>query len=235
VANPGVGKTQSINFWRRKRGSTFRHVWIEADVLTSCRPILNALVQALGLPGGWNLWTSKNEIERTLARDPLMVIVDEADLLTVRTFDLLRSIWDRVSALRGTDGERGFPLALFGTPLLRLRLAREDLERLCRRTFHKAELPPLSLEELAKVLQKWNVRIDDEALEELLRLSGGSFGWLNVIVPIAAKLAAKDGGAVNLRVLKAARKHLIGLPEGGNNLLNSSTRTGKHERGGGVE
>jgi type II secretory pathway predicted ATPase ExeA len=219
VANPGLGKTQTINAWRRKRGANFAHVWIEADVLTSPRPIINALVQTLGLGRDaghrQSLYAAKQNVCAELAARPLMVIIDEADLLTVRTFELLRSIWDRVAELRGTDGEHGFPLALFGTPKLREMLSRDDLERLRRRTFHKAELPGLSRKELELVLAtKWKgVSWDAEGLEDLLRLSRGSFGWLNVIVPIAAKLAAKDGRAITPRILRATQKHLIGLPE----------------------
>jgi type II secretory pathway predicted ATPase ExeA len=214
VAAPGIGKTQTINYWRRKQGTSFRHIWIEADVLTSCRPILNALLTGLSLTTGNNLWHSKQIICEELARHPLTVILDEADLLTVRTFELLRSIWDRVAELRGSDGEHAFPLALFGTPRLRDMLSRDDLERLRRRTFHKAELPPLSRDELRVVLKKWpGLEWDDEGLEELLRLSRGSFGWLNALAPIAQKLAAKDGKVVNARILRATAKHLIGLPE----------------------
>ena len=49
VARPGIGKTQAIKHWLSKRGPSFRRVWIEADVLTSPRPILTALVQAMGI------------------------------------------------------------------------------------------------------------------------------------------------------------------------------------------
>jgi type II secretory pathway predicted ATPase ExeA len=214
VAAPGVGKTQSINYWRRKQGATFRHVSIQADVLTSCRPILNALLTGLSITAGRNMSHSKQLICEELARHPLPVILDEADLLTVRAFELLRSVWDRVAELRGSDGEHAFPLMLVGTPHLRDMLSRDDLERLRRRTFHKAELPPLSRDELRAVLKKWpGLEWDDEGLEELLRLSRGSFGWLNNIIPIAQKLAAKDGKVLTARILRATSKYLIGLPE----------------------
>jgi DNA transposition AAA+ family ATPase len=214
VARPGFGKTHTINYWRHKRGPGFHHVWIEADVLTSCRPILNALAGALGLGGQrYNLWDMKVAITEALAKDPVTVIIDEADLLTVRTFELTRSIWDRVSELRGLDGERGFPLALFGTPHLRTMLERDDLERLRRRTFHKAELPGLNLKETETVLGKWQVKVDEDGLQELHRLSQGSFGWLNVIVPIAQKLAAKDSRVVTGAIARATTKYVVGLPE----------------------
>jgi type II secretory pathway predicted ATPase ExeA len=218
VARPGIGKTQAIKRWIMKRGASFRHVWIEADVLTSPRPILTALVQALAIaPSAGRssgMHALKQRVAEELAKEPVFVGIDEADLLTVRTFDFLRSIWDRVSDLRDTDGERGFPLALFGTLHLRDMLARDDLERLRRRTFHKAELPLLSLKETELVVRtKWRVAFDDGGIQELHRMSHGTFGWLNVIVPTAAKLAAKDGRAVTSQIVRASEKYLIGLPE----------------------
>lgn len=215
VANPGIGKTQAINYWRRKQGAGVRHVRIEADVLTSCRPILNALARALGVKvQGIQLAAGKSAIEDALAKDPMMVIVDEADLLTVRTFELLRSIWDRVSAMRGMDGERGFSLALFGAPKLREMLERDALERLRRRLFHKTELPVLNRTEIEKVLQKWpGLKIDLEALAKLEIVSHGPFGWLNVIVPVAQKMAARNGRVLTPTIQKAVRKYLVGVPE----------------------
>ncbi len=218
VAWPGLGKTQSIKRWIVKRGAGFRHVWIEADVLTSPRPILTALVQAMNIaPSAGqaaNMYSIKQRAAEELAKEPVFVLIDEADLLTVRTFDFLRSIWDRVSDLRDTDGERGFPLALFGTPHLRDMLSRDDLERLRRRTFHKAELPRLSLKETDLVVgTKWKATFDDGGLQELYRMSQGSFGWLNVIVPIAAKRAAKDGSVMTAQIVRASEKYLVGLPE----------------------
>lgn len=220
IASPGLGKTQTIKFWRKRQGQEFRHISIEADVLTSCWPILNAMAQGLGLETKRSKLTGmKLAICAALAANPVPILVDEADLLTVRTFELLRSIWDRVAALRGLDGERGFPLALFGAPRLRDMLGRPDLERLHRRIFHRAELPPLNAAELATVLKKWEVECDAEGFAELLRMSRGSFGWLNVIIPLARKLAAGNGHKLTARVMRSVSSHLIGLPGEGSSEL----------------
>jgi len=215
IAAPGCGKSECISYWRQKRGQKIRHAWIEADVLTSPRPILNALVEVLGIRFGHNMAETKKLIEQTLARDPIPVFFDEADLLTVRALELLRSIWDQVSALRGANGERGFPLALFGAPRLAQMLDRDDLERLHRRIFHRALLPALAREELRKILAtKWpEYSVEDEAVEDLLTRSRGSFGWVNNIMRVATRLCARNGRQITLRTLKATGKHLIGLPE----------------------
>jgi type II secretory pathway predicted ATPase ExeA len=215
VARPGFGKSRTVKYWKHKNPGV-RYVSIEADVLTSCRPILNALVKALGLAGmPHNLWDMKDAVADALAKDPLLVIINEADLMTVRTFEILRSIWDRVSDLRDTDGRRGFPLALLGDIKLRDMIGRRDLERLRRRVFHKAELPPLTRNETEMILAtKWKgLKYDDAGFEAILQMSHGSFGWLNNIVEIASDIAAKDGKVLTARIMHSAARELGGILE----------------------
>jgi type II secretory pathway predicted ATPase ExeA len=226
VARSGYGKSAAITQWRNHRGDRYRHIWVECTPNTQMRPVLTALVNALGIGkssgAAANLHVTEERIAQRLAEDPVTIIFDQADFFTVRTFELLRCIWDRVSLLRGFDGERAFPLALFGEIKLRHMLERDDLERLRRRTFHKAELPPLSLKELELILQtKWaDFRCEGEVLRELHQLAGGSFGWVNNIMRVAVELAAKpaaagkDGHGITSAILRATQKHLMfGLPE----------------------
>lgn len=217
VANPGCQKSYSIKSWRRQRGVSVPHVYIEADLLTSPRPMLNALCQGLGVAsvGNRNMVVTRDMLVERLAEKPVLIIVDQADMITVRALETLRTIWDRVSDALDTDGESAFPLAIFGTPELRQRIRRPELERLHRRIGEIAELDRLNRKELDMALTaKWpQVRIDEDGAEELLSLSRGSFGWLNRIMPIAQKLAAKAGSDVNTRILRNVSKYLLGLPE----------------------
>jgi type II secretory pathway predicted ATPase ExeA len=220
IGRAGFGKTFPIKAWLRRQTEGFRYFWIEADVLTSPRPILDCFTRALGL--GQNsgtastLFYTKRRIAEALARDPVMAIIGQADMLSVpRAFELLRAIWDEVSSLRDTDGESGFPLALFGTPKLSESMAREDLEPLRRRVFHHAILPGLSRKELETILQtKWpGFGYPDESVDQILRLSQGSFGWVNDIMKIATLIASKNGCNISAAVLRETQKELIGLPD----------------------
>jgi len=217
TARPGVGKTEAIGAWRRKH-SAVRHVAIVVDVLTSPRPVLTALVQTLGLGAtagnAQSLYLMKRRVAERLAEDPILIILDEADLLTVRAFELLRSIWDCTSELVGENGECAFPLAFFGAPKLRLMLEKDELERLHRRIFHAAELPPLARKELELILAtNWKqLSFEPAAIDQLLALSRGSFGWINNIMRTAARLAVKDGQRVTPEIIRAVRHHTVGLP-----------------------
>lgn len=219
IAKPGVAKSYAITAWRRKHSpgglNPVRHICLEAYAGARPRQLLYALAEGLGLPrlAAPNMDALHTQIIERLASDPVLIILDEADLLRVVTFDLLRSIWDRVGYLRGTDGSAAFPLALFGTPRLRDMLLREDLERLRRRVWQTAELPTMNQREVELALRgKWpDLQCDVDGLQELTRLSGGSFGWLDKIVPIAAKLAAKDGKVITARIVRETAKYVVGI------------------------
>src|SRR5512135_27714 len=162
IANPGCGKTFSLKLWRQSR--SVRHVSIEADYLTGIHPILSALCRGIGLaPGGRrNLTYSRDALVDRLAADPVMVIVDQADMLKITALEVLRTIWDRVSEKLNMDGESAFPLVIFGTPELLARMMRPELERLHRRIDEIVKLEPLSPKEKRMALDmKWpGLRID---------------------------------------------------------------------------
>lgn len=216
VARPGCGKSESIAQWRRRR-TEIRNIWIEACVLTKSRAVLTTLLEELGLSGVRRpLFAMAPAIVEALARDPVMVIIDEADLLAVPTIDLLRSIWTGVSQARNTPGVRGFPLALFGTTELRDKLQREDLERVRRRIHLKCELPALNAGELAAILDAVpGIKIDASGLDGLAHHSHGSFGWLKEqILPKALELASKTkDGVITSRVVDAVMQYVIGVSE----------------------
>lgn len=223
IAAPGCSKTFSIRHWSRQQqrkphAERQRHLILEATLRTSARPLLAGIAEGLAVEGGAErreTYHLAEAIARHLARDPVLIVVDEADGLTVAAFEKLRGVWDLVAQERGEDGDHAFPLALFGTERLRRLLEREDLDRLRSRVGEIDELPALSAEEVAGAVKiKWpGLRCDDEALAELYARSHGSFRWLNRIVPIAYELAQKDGKAVTARLVERATRYLVGAGE----------------------
>ncbi len=222
IAAAGCSKTYSITHWsrqqeKRPRSERQRHLIVEATLRTSARPLLAGIAQGLGLQviQHAETWRMAEAIARELAHDPVTVIVDEADGLTVPAFEKLRGVWDLVAKERGEDGDHAFPLALFGTERLRRLLEREDLERLRSRVGEIDEMPAMSLDELADAVRaKWPaLRCDDEGLGELYARSHGSFRWLNRLVPIAYELAAKDGKTVTARTVERGARYLLGAAE----------------------
>jgi len=222
VGAPGAGMSKPIDNWRQTR--QIKHVWIEATLGESLQATLDALTEGLGVPHG-SIDRMALKVAESLAESPVAVIIDEADFLRPAAFNKLRAIWDRVCKLRKLD-DRAFPLALVGTFALRTKLMRDEerCEQILRRVGEFDEVPPLTLAETEGVLQsKWGlsegagaeIRLDAGAAGEMLRMSRGSFGWLNKIVPLAIDLARKDGKVITPRLVRATSRYLVGVAEEG--------------------
>lgn len=217
VAAPGRGKTEAIKHWSRENATRVRHIRIVCTIRNSPAAMLGAIAQGLGMKNVAHVRMDKScfAIAERLALDPVMIILDEADMLSLPCMEKLRGIWDEVSDLRGLNGQRAFPLALSGTERLRNMMLRDDLERLHRRVGEFDDLPPLLLKETRGILEKkwFNVPVEDESIAEIHRMARGSFGWLDRIMAIAGDLTAKGGKIVNHRILKATARYLMGLGE----------------------
>lgn len=213
IANPGCSKSYSTKAWRKKNPA--RHVYLEADVLCGIRPLLLALCEGLGLACGKTSIVMRDALIARLAADPVLLIIDQADMMKVVSLEVLRTIWDRVADTLDTDGDSAFGLAIFGTPELLTRIRRPELERLHRRIDEVIDLPALNETELREALRaKWRLDLDDEALAELHRVSRGSFGWLDRIVPKCLELAKKAGmSAPDARTVRRAEQYLIGVSD----------------------
>ncbi len=215
IANPGCGKSYPSRQWSLKHPEV-PHVRIVCTVRNGSLTLIQAIATGLKLPNprGMGVQLCEQIVDRMVI-EPVMLILDEADMLRVDAMDRLRGIWDLVSEARRTDGDHAFPLALFGTQRLRSTLMRDDLERLHRRVGEFHELPPLNTKELELICtRKWpEYSFDDSGLGELFRLSRGSFGWLNRLVSLSAELAAKDGKVISQRIVKGASRYLVGVPE----------------------
>jgi hypothetical protein len=216
VGSPGCGRTAALGHWRRTRATP--HIWIEATLCGTLQATVGALAEGLQITRG-SIDSTATHIAERLAEKPIAVFFDEFDFACPAALNKLRAIWDRAQMIRDTDDERGFPLALLGTHVLRTRLTldEERSEQMLRRIGEFDEVPTLNMAEIQGVLlAKWQLTaplLAEGAAEEALRLCRGSIGWLNKIIPIALDLAAKDGKVVTAKIIRATSRNLAGLEE----------------------
>jgi DNA transposition AAA+ family ATPase len=217
VGPPGCGKTVPLAHWRRTRG--IKQIWMEATLGGSLQGMIQALAQGLGIAVG-NLDATALKIAETLAAAPVAVLIDEADFLYWTAINKLRAIWDRARMLRDADDGGAFPLALIGTPALRKKLTRDEerCEQVLRRIGEFDQVPDLTLQEAQGILaEKWGLdgagefKLEAGAVEEFLRLSRRSFGWLDKIVPLALDLARRNGKVVSASIVRGTSRYLVGL------------------------
>lgn len=114
-------------------------ILIEATLHSTARVILDELCERLHISGGRNLHEKVILIAKELKRRDVVILIDEAEHLSVRALEDLRRIWDFSSV----------PLILFGTEILLKNLMGKngELRQLYSRIGGKWNMKGLSQEE----------------------------------------------------------------------------------------
>lgn len=114
-------------------------ILIEATLHSTARVILDELCERLHISGGRNLHEKVILIAKELKRRGVVILIDEAEHLSVRALEDLRRIWDFSSC----------PLILFGTEILLKNLIGKngELRQLYSRIGGKWNMKGLSQEE----------------------------------------------------------------------------------------
>ena len=102
-------------------------------------------------------------------RRPYLLMVDEADRLSMDCFEILRDFWD----------DARLPMLLVGNEILTEKLNRQH-ERLFRRIRVRFEQRPLREADQRKVLEFMGYEVADDEFALLWKLVGGSPGFAGV-------------------------------------------------------
>lgn len=121
-------------------------ILIEATLHSTARVILDELCERLHISGGRNLHEKVILIAKELKRRDVVILIDEAEHLSVRALEDLRRIWDFSSV----------PLILFGTEILLKNLMGKngELRQLYSRIGGKWNMKGLSQEECEALFVK---------------------------------------------------------------------------------
>lgn len=195
--NPGVGKTKALTLYQMEHDGV---LYVRADVTTNVKVLLEMVC---GTRGG-GLTTAALMVEAKLMAAGKLLVVDEADLLSVRVLEAIRAIYD--------EGSCGVVLA--GTPRLERLLRRgphatDNLAQLYSRVdFNVTVLPP-SHPDMDKFLD--TAGIADRAARKIIATEGskGSFRAAAKLANQALRLARVNGCPVTESVVKAAGRLIM--------------------------
>ena len=226
---PGVGKTRSAKeyanwtpmfdiFWgndlaepEKKRIRNCRGVFYTASVSNTPRTLDIDLARKVESLGSAKLVLEGVPIielsQRKQTRCPL-VIVDEADRLTLKSFEHLRDMYD----------QQGFGLILLGMPGLEKRLSRYP--QLYSRVGFVHEFKSLSKDEMRFLFERQNASLDipfnpqafddAEALAAIIRITRGNFRLIErICAQIKRIMALNDAKTITAEVVQAARDCLV--------------------------
>ncbi len=92
---PGLGKTQTINWWAFKNNA----ILVRCTQLMSARWLLSEILEEMGELYGYKISECFKLVVRNLLVNPQIIIVDEVDYLTVdsRAVETLRDIHDKTN------------------------------------------------------------------------------------------------------------------------------------------
>ena len=200
TAPTGVGKTTAVDY--AARALTFDHRVFQCKQITT----RYTLLRTLGLAPG-EKWTNHGRnwmraadlydraVERIRER-PYLLIIDEADRLSVDCFEILRDFWD----------DARLPILLVGNEVLTEKLNRQH-ERLFRRIRVRYEQRPLSEADLRKVLEFMGYEVADDEFALLWKLVGGSPGYAEALLENANEIAASKGAKRGIEALTGAVRY----------------------------
>jgi DNA transposition AAA+ family ATPase len=200
TAPTGVGKTTAVDY--AERTLPFDHRVIHCKQITT----RHTMLRTLGLAPGekWTVhgrnWMRASDIyhravERIRER-PYLLIIDEADRLSMDCFEILRDFWDEVR----------LPMLLVGNEVLTEKLNRQH-ERLFRRIRVRFEQRPLREADQRKVLEFMGYEVADEEFTLLWKLVGGSPGFAEALLENANEIAASQGVKRGIEALEGAVRY----------------------------
>lgn len=203
----GVGKTAAIEYWRKAKRQK-PHWYLEVPPGITRGELIERMHNELGLPPVPKVWKRLEAVIAELRAHPRMLIIDQAEELSVSTINTIQYLWDQTH----------IPLVLLAAPTLvdRLYGARtgQNIGRIRRRIFH-VPLPELSPEEVAGIYYSISPhKFVNGAFQYFLERTG--YGCTRQVLAGAGAVAQvmkasgkKRSDPVTTKALEVALRHLI--------------------------
>lgn len=193
----GVGKTTAVDY--AEKVLNFAHRVIRCKRITARYDLLKALALEPGekwTTHGRNWMRASDLYHRAVERirqRPFLLIVDEADRLSLDCFEILRDFWD----------DARLPMLLVGNEVLTEKLNRQH-ERWFRRIRVRFPQPRLREADLRNVLEFMGYTLADDELTLLWKPVGGSPGFAEALLENANEITASHGAKRGIEALEGA-------------------------------
>jgi len=198
TAPTGIGKTTAVDY--AERTLPFDHRVIHCKQITTRYTMLRTLGPGEKWTNHGRNWMRASDlydraVERIRER-PYLLIIDEADRLSMDCFEILRDFWD----------DARLPMLLVGNEVLTQKLNRQH-ERLFRRIRVRFEQRLLGEADQRKVLEFMGYEVADEEFALLWKLVGGSPGFAEALLENANEIAASKGAKRGIEALEGAVRY----------------------------
>ena len=137
---PGLGKTQTINWWALKNDA----ILVRCTQLMSARWLLTEILDEMGEISSSRISDCFNLIIKNLITNPQILIIDEIDYLTIDT--------KSVETLRDIHDKTNIPIILVGMTNAKSRLKR--YKHLYDRLSEIVKFEPFSKQDIAEIIKE---------------------------------------------------------------------------------
>jgi len=216
TADFGVGKTESVEVWRRGHRDVPSAVF-EFDEFTRSNKIefIRLLAEEIGIQpaiGSNNGAKVFRSVVEKLREEPRLLIFDQCEAAQVRVFQIIRQIWDRTH-------EYGVGIVLLSAPVLLARMhgsRMSDLGALTSRVGAWAQLVGVSKAEMATIVRQEGVKDMDEAAFDLWwKATGGSMRRLLAALDMLKAKHLPKGKPVTEETIAGIAGYLWGMKMAG--------------------
>lgn len=138
--DPGLGKTQTINWWALKNDA----ILVRCTQLMSARWLLSEILDEMGEISSSRISDCFNLIIKNLITNPQILIIDEIDYLTIDT--------KIVETLRDIHDKTNIPIILVGMTNAKSRLKR--YKHLYDRLSEIVKFEPFSKQDIAEIIKE---------------------------------------------------------------------------------
>ena len=176
---PGLGKTQTINWWALKNDA----ILVRCTQLMSARWLLTEILDEMGEIASSRISDCFNLIIKNLITNPQILIIDEIDYLTIDT--------KIVETLRDIHDKTNIPIILVGMTNAKSRLKR--YKHLYDRLSEIVKFEPFSKQDIAEIIRELSeVAFTDCALRYVIS-NINRFRQLVKIINKAEAIAKANG------------------------------------------
>ena len=151
----GLGKTQTIQWWAAKNDA----VYVRANRGMSERWLLSKMAEDMDISASWHSQSNYELIEKSLIKDPKIIIVDEIDyLLRQNIIETLRDLHDTTKC----------PLVLVGMENIDRKLS--ILPHFCDRIYKSLKFERFDESDIRLILKELSdIEFTDDGIEYLIR------------------------------------------------------------------
>lgn len=201
--NAGFGKTTGLEEYRKLYKFA---AYMKCYITSTGRILMIQIKRALGMPdtGYKNSHQLMEDVINFLCGQHRLLVIDEADLLSVRALEMLRAIFD----------ESQCGMVLCGLPRLLMNLtvgpqAKDNLAQLYSRVGIQVQVPNISYQELERILGAHG--IDDKKITDVFfrKVESGGIRKLTKILMRALKMAEINKSKITEKIIEKAEGLLI--------------------------